>query len=128
MRLRDAEAALEDVEVIPLFEAPLQEAKRIQERCLEIDVPALLGSDGHCKKGCAPRAQILVREQDALRVVTLLREEWADLALREGTITPQARSGSAGAAEGEGDPPCPACGCARPLVEGACADCGLVLA
>ena len=31
--------------------------------------------------------------------------------------------------EGElvGDPPCPACGTAAPLVEGACSDCGLQL-
>jgi hypothetical protein len=25
------------------------------------------------------------------------------------------------------DPPCPACGTAAPLVDGACSDCGLVL-
>jgi hypothetical protein len=32
----------------------------------------------------------------------------------------------AAASDGE-DPPCPACGTAAPLVEGACSDCGLVL-
>jgi len=30
--------------------------------------------------------------------------------------------------EQDGEPPCPACGTAAPLVDGACSDCGLVLA
>lgn len=50
-----------------------------------------------------------------------MHSRWqADLG-REG-LTPVATV----AVEG-GDPPCPACGTAAPLVEGACSDCGLVL-
>lgn len=30
--------------------------------------------------------------------------------------------------DGEDEPPCPACGTAAPLVDGACSDCGLQLA
>lgn len=54
----------------------------------------------------------------------LLRGEWQALIEREGT-------GAAGvfgveAPEGE-EPPCPCCGTAAPLVEGACSECGLQL-
>ncbi|MBA3396539.1 MAG: hypothetical protein H0T89_28165 [Deltaproteobacteria bacterium] len=53
----------------------------------------------------------------------LLRNEWRDVLAREGLPVVQLAAG-----ELVGDePPCPACGTAAPLVEGACSDCGLVL-
>jgi len=65
-----------------------------------------------------------VREADLPAVSGLLRSEWQALIEREGT-------GAAGlfgveAREGE-EPPCPCCGTAAPLVEGACSECGLQL-
>jgi hypothetical protein len=54
----------------------------------------------------------------------LLRREWAEMLEREGTG--QAVGIGVEAAEGE-EPPCPACGTAAPLVEGACGECGLQL-
>ena len=131
MKLRDAETALEDAEVIPLFEAPIAEAKRIQQRCLDADVPTLLGKGGgDCRTGCAPRAQVLVREADAPKVANLLHEEWMELALREGTVQrveTRAVHPDEGGGEAEGDPPCPCCGSTKPLEEGACPECGLQL-
>jgi hypothetical protein len=45
--------------------------------------------------------------------------------IREG-VDPETLRASAPASESE-EPPCPACGTAAPLVEGACSDCGLQL-
>jgi hypothetical protein len=124
MDVRDAQSVLEDVEVIPVMEAALADAKEIQRACLASDIPVLLGRDEHCKKGCTPKVQLLAREEDVPRMANLLRERWVDLARREGTLgdTP-----AVAAADGE-HLPCPACGHAGELdEEGACADCGIVL-
>jgi hypothetical protein len=51
-----------------------------------------------------------------VRVGEILRGDWRDMLAREGAAQPDL-SGDA----------CPACGCTRPLVAGACADCGLQL-
>ena len=50
----------------------------------------------------------------------MLRGDWSDDVAREG-LAPVAMDTS-----GE-EPPCPACGTAAPLVDGACSDCGLAL-
>jgi hypothetical protein len=52
-----------------------------------------------------------------------MRGEWAAMLAREGNAPVCA---AAPAADSE-DPPCPACGTAAPLVDGACSDCGLQL-
>jgi hypothetical protein len=51
-----------------------------------------------------------------------MQRAWLSDLEREGLTPVQAAP-----AEGE-EPPCPACGTAAPLVDGACSDCGLVLA
>jgi len=43
----------------------------------------------------------------------------------EGTVNPA--SARPLSADSDGELPCPACGTAAPLAEGACTDCGLVL-
>ncbi len=54
-----------------------------------------------------------------------MRDEWAESLHREGSL--DAYDGAQLSANGE--LPCPACGTAAPLdEEGACTDCGLVLA
>jgi hypothetical protein len=124
MDLREAERVLEDAEVVPVVEAGVSEAKRLQSACLAAEIPVLLGRDDHCTKGCSPKVQLLVREQDIPRVTQLMRSEWIDLARREGTLDAAVRPTEAADEE---HPPCPACGTAAPLVDGACSDCGLTL-
>jgi predicted amidophosphoribosyltransferase len=51
-----------------------------------------------------------------------MREGWRDDLAREGLLPVEV----AIATDAE-HPPCPACGTAAPLVEGACSDCGLQL-
>ena len=53
----------------------------------------------------------------------MMRDEWRDGLEREGLV-PVAPVAAADDAE---HPPCPACGTAAPLVDGACSDCGLQL-
>jgi hypothetical protein len=57
------------------------------------------------------------------RLAQLLHAGWRDAVEREGLAPVQL----AAPAEGSDDLPCPACGTAAPLVEGACSDCGLQL-
>lgn len=121
MQAREAERALADADLIPCMEAPLGYAKELLEACLSADIPAVLYRDDHCTKGCSPKVQILVREDDAPRVAELLQRRFQEMAAREGTGAPVAMQ-----TDSE-HPPCPACGTAAPLVEGACSDCGLLL-
>jgi hypothetical protein len=119
----EAERMLEEVEVVPLLQLPLREAKEILEACLEAGVPALLGRDDHCTKGCAPKVLLLARAEDGARVGDLLRQRFGTLLAQEGTLAE--RSLSAGAAAPEGTLPCPACGTAIPDDATECPDCGL---
>jgi hypothetical protein len=50
----------------------------------------------------------------------MMRGEWHDTVAREGL--PEVAMDTSGE-----EPPCPACGTAAPLVDGACSDCGLAL-
>jgi hypothetical protein len=124
MNQNEALAALEDVEVVPCLTAPLSEAKELLEACLDEDIPALLDRGACCGSsgcGCAPKLELLVRPDDVPRVGQLLRARWHHLLEREGTV-----ESWGGGAEGEGEPPCPACGHVG-LLEGACGGCGLQL-
>jgi hypothetical protein len=64
-----------------------------------------------------------VQEADIPRFVQLTQMDWLGTVQQEGTtgafhdLSPNQ----------DGELPCPACGTAAPLVEGACSDCGLVL-
>jgi hypothetical protein len=51
-----------------------------------------------------------------------VRADWRDDLAREGLAPVEVT-----AAEDTEHPPCPACGTAAPLVDGACSDCGLQL-
>ena len=52
----------------------------------------------------------------------LQQREWHEMLEREGLDPIQMQP-----IDENGEPPCPACGTAAPLVEGACSDCGLQL-
>lgn len=125
MDAREAERALEGAELVPALQASLGQAKEILEACLDASIPALLGRDGGCATGgCSPKVQLFVRPSDLEGLREVLERQWAELLEREGTALEAAPE-----ALGEDEePPCPACGTALPLVEGACSDCGLQLA
>ena len=124
MTPHDAEKALAEAEVVPCVEASLADARRLVEACLAEGVPALVHREACSKPSCSPKFQVLVRPEDAPRVAGLLQQRWMDSLQREG-LMPQGQP--VHAVPEEGELPCPACGTAAPLVEGACSDCGLQL-
>ena len=78
--------------------------------------------------------ELLVQEQDLPQYAKMMRDDWMESLHQEGTLKtdrsaePIAQAvGQAGAHEPDGEPPCPACGTAAPLVDGCCTDCGLHL-
>lgn len=123
--------------LVPCIEGAVAYAKELERSLLDAEIPALLAKpptkaccgSGGC--GCGAKVQVMVREADLPRVAELFRAEWMQAVQREGTIdgmqlVPIKVEGAV-LADPTGDPPCPACGTAAPLVEGACSDCGLQL-
>lgn len=127
MTEQDAAKALSDAELVPCAEMPLMDARRLVEACLGADVPALVHREACSKPSCSPKFQVLVRPEDGPRVAALLHQRWVDSIQREGLGSDTPPVAPAADASEDGEPPCPACGTAAPLVEGACADCGLQL-
>ena len=124
-----AQAALEDAEVVPCMEGNLPSAKELERECLAMDIPVMLvkpppkaccGSGG-C--GCGAKVQVVVRESDLKRIAELFSARWNAAAESEGLVP----LGGGVPVDPEGELPCPACGTAAPLVNGACSDCGLQL-
>ncbi len=117
--------ALADADVVPCMEAGLVEAKELLSACLDAGIPALLDRADCCGKGgcgCAPKLALLVKPDDVPQVAAVFRQRWSGMLEREGTLEAD------GTATAETDePPCPACGTAAPLVDGACGECGLQL-
>ncbi len=123
--------------LVPCIEGAVAYAKELERSLLDAEIPALLAKppskaccgSGGC--GCGAKVQVMVREADLPRVAQLFREEWMQAVQREGTIdamqlVPMKVEGAV-PLDPLADPPCPACGTAAPLVEGACSDCGLQL-
>ena len=126
MDRKEAERLLADVEVIPLLQAPIADAKELLEACLEADVPVLLGRDDHCTTGCAPKLMLLARPEDAPRVGALLQRRFGMLLAQEGTLDLEGAPGRASGGDGpDGALPCPACGTVIPDDVSECPDCGL---
>lgn len=132
-----AEKTLSDVDLVPCIEGALAQTRDLERALLEADIPVAMTAKpkGACCSGgcsCGGKFQLLVREDDVPKVQQFLAREWLDAVEREGLGgTQKLVSLKVGDAlpEGAADAPlaCPACGCAAPLVEGACSDCGLVL-
>jgi hypothetical protein len=115
---------LEDVEVVPCVSGGIGDIKEILEACLSAGIPAILDRQESCGAhgSCTPKIDLCVRQDDLPKVVSLMRERWQSLLDQEGTLAEHL------AGEGESEElPCPACGVAAPLVEGACKECGLQL-
>nr|AYM53943.1 hypothetical protein [Corallococcus coralloides] len=126
MTEQEATKVLADAELVPCAEMALMDARRLVEACLGADVPALVHREACSKVGCSPKFQVLVRPEDGPRVASLLQQRWMDSLEREG-LMPNGAAAPLQAPGEDGEPPCPACGTAAPLVAGACADCGLQL-
>ncbi len=127
MTEQEATQVLSDAELVPCAEMALMDARRLVEACLGADVPALVHREACEKLGCSPKFQVLVRPEDGPRVAALLQQRWMDSIHREGLMPTGTPGQSLAAPAEDGEPPCPACGTAAPLVAGACADCGLQL-
>ncbi len=120
MTEREAFEQLEDSELVTYAQASLDYCKDMLNKCLKADIPAMI-----TKPEDSERVHLLIREQDVEQVSTMFDAEWRELAEQEGSF--QADDAQKIDEDFEGDLPCPACGHVAPLVEGACADCGLVL-
>jgi len=120
----EALKALEDAEVVPCISAGIADIKEVLDACLTADIPAILDRQDSCGggHGCSTRIDLCVRPDDLPKVMTMMHARWQNLLDQEGTMPDE----STGSAEGE-DLPCPACGVAAPLAEGACTGCGLQL-
>jgi hypothetical protein len=131
-----ADQLLAEHPLVPCLEGAIANAREIERDLLDNEIPAVLAKppakaccgSGGC--GCGAKVQVMVREEDLPKVAELMRGAWMDAVQREGTLegmqlVPMKVDGVV--PELAGDPPCPACGTAAPLVEGACSDCGLQL-
>ena len=106
--------------------AALRESRAFVEELLARGVPAAVRQPDACGcgkpgGGCAPKFEVVVREADVPHVAALQRGQWDEALAREGLQPVRVHVPE------EGELPCPACGTAAPLVEGACSDCGLQL-
>ena len=115
----EAAEALGQEELIPAYQGSIDEVKRMRDDCLAADVPvAVLPPEQPGGKFV-----LLIRHEDMPQVMTFLQREWRADIEREGM-----GAGLFGVEAKEGEePPCPACGTAAPLVDGACSECGLQL-
>jgi hypothetical protein len=134
MEREAVETLLADAELVPAVEASVPQAKELERQLLSHDIPVMLArppSKACCsgKCGCGTKVQLLVRKDDLSRVSHVLQSEWLQAVEREGTggAARLVQLGVPGGESPDGELPCPACGCAAPLVEGACSDCGLQL-
>lgn len=116
---------LEDAEVVPCATAGIADIKEVLDACLAAGIPAILDRQDSCGGHggtCSPRIDLCVRPDDLPKVMAMMHARWQDLLDQEGTLA------ECDSAPAEGDePPCPACGIAAPLVDGACKGCGLQL-
>jgi hypothetical protein len=120
----DADRLLAEAPLLPYAKASLVEGRALVEQLLLRGVPALVRRPEDCASGgCGPSFEVLVREEDVPHIAALQRERWHEALEREG-LSPVSAAHSG---DETAEPPCPACGRAAPLVEGACSDCGLQL-
>ncbi len=132
-----ADELLAENPLVACIEGAVAYAREVERDLLQAEIPALLAKPpakaccggGGC--GCGAKVQVMVREEDLPKVAQLFRDAWMTAVRREGTmenvqLVPMKLEGAT-PGEDAGDPPCPACGTAALLVEGACSDCGLQL-
>jgi hypothetical protein len=128
LTVEEAENELADrseIRLIAVTSGSIPDMKQLRARCLAAGIPVLMGCPPGAGASCGgAKTHLLVEESAIPRVAELLRGDWRDALAREG-LSPTALPREE---EIEGDhPPCPACGTAAALVDGACSDCGLAL-
>lgn len=122
---------MDPTELVPCFEGQVSAARELERTLAEADIAVTLAKPptkaccggGGC--GCGAKVQVMVQRGDLEKVSAMFRDEWLAAVRAEGTAEQLVKLGTP-LAEGA-EPPCPACGTAAPLVEGACSDCGLQL-
>ena len=122
-----AERMLVGIDLVPALAGSLADMKVMRDLCLAAGIPVMVGCPGG--KSCGPNTHILAEETNAPRVAAVYRNKWHSELERQGLspIAIEAAMNAAASADDDADLPCPACGTAAPLIEGACSDCGLVL-
>jgi len=126
----EAEVLLDERPLVAATSGSIAEMKALRDRCLEVGIPALIGDPpgagtgcgtGCGKgKGCGTRTYLLVEAARVPDLRELLHGDWRAHLEREGLAPVELDLSS-------DELPCPACGTAAPLVDGACSDCGLHL-
>ena len=117
-----AEEILDGLPLIPAMAGSIPEMKALRDRCLAAGIPALVGCPAGGGKSCGPKTHLLVEEAELARLGELLRADWRDDLAREGLAPVEVV-----VTEDAEHLPCPACGTAAALLDGACSDCGLQL-
>lgn len=116
-----AEDLLDGQELIAAMAGSIPEMKTLRDRCLAAGIPAIIGCPGG-GRSCGPKTHLLVEQTVLPQLSALLHDDWRDDLAREGLAPVQL------VADADAEHlPCPACGTAAALVEGACSDCGLQL-
>lgn len=123
MSATHAERLLQGQPLIKATSGSIPEMKALRDRCLAAGIPALVGPPPCGGKSCSTKAPLLIQESSIPALSEILHGEWNAHLEREGL--PAIRLDFSDTAGDE--PPCPACGTAAPLVNGACSDCGLRL-
>jgi hypothetical protein len=117
----EAVALLDGVDLITAMAGSIPEMKTLRDRALAAGIPAVIGCPGG-GKSCGPKTHLLIAEASIPALSALLRSDWNDHLAREGLAPVSLEL----AADTE-HLPCPACGTAAALVDGACSDCGIQL-
>jgi glutamine phosphoribosylpyrophosphate amidotransferase len=124
------EILAESDDIVPCTQGSMVDMKRLRDRCIAAGIAATVVSEP-CPPGatCGTKIHLLVKEDDVPEVAKLLRTDWVGNIDEEHLAAARATQAAlAQAIESDAEHlPCPACGTAAPLVDGACSDCGLSL-
>ncbi|HET9627552.1 MAG TPA: hypothetical protein VFP84_39620 [Kofleriaceae bacterium] len=122
-----AEEMLHGAALVAPLGGSIPEMKALRDRCLAAGIPALIGCPGGGGASCGPKTHLLLEQAELPKLAALLHNDWSDQLAREGMAEFDLAALNAAAEASAEHPPCPACGTAAALVDGACSDCGLQL-
>ena len=120
----EAAAIIGDTPLITATAGSIPDMKVLRDKCLAAGIPVLIGCPGG-GGSCGPKTHLLVPEAELPRIAALFQADWASELERQG-LAP-VRVVASELEDPDAELPCPACGTAAPLVDGACSDCGIML-